>query len=462
MEQFDVVVIGAGPGGYVAAIRSAQLGFKTAIIENEKLGGVCLNWGCIPTKALLKAAELYSNIQHADIFGIKVEKVTFDITKIVGWSRSVSEKLSGGISHLMKKNKIQIIEGFARINKDKSLAVEKNGKTQMVKAKHIIIATGANARTLPNLTPDGEQIWTAREAMVPKVLPKSLLIVGSGAIGIEFASFYNSFGVEVTVVEMQNRILPAEDLEISELAKKSFEKQGIKILTESTIKSLKKNKNTVECVLDTKGKESKITAEKILVAVGVVGNTEGFGLENTKIKVEKNQIVANEFYETAEPGFYAIGDVAGGPWLAHKASHEAIICLDKIAGKTIHPLNKSNIPGCTYSHPQIASVGFTEAKAKELGYKLKIGRFPYVANGKAIAGNNPEGMVKVIFDEKTGELLGAHMIGHEVTEMIQGYVVGKTMEATEEDFMHSIFPHPTMSEAMHEAVLDAFGRVIHF
>lgn len=463
VEQFDVVVIGAGPGGYVAAIRSAQLGFKTAIVEREHLGGICLNWGCIPTKALLRTAEIFHNIKHAEAFGLKVEKASFDIAKIVERSRKVASQLSGGIKGLMKKNKVTVIDGHGKLAGAGKVKVEKDGKlVSEVVAKHIILATGARARQIPGMEPDGKLIWTYKEAMVPDVMPKSLLVVGSGAIGIEFASFYNALGAEVTVVEMQDRVMPVEDEEISKLAQKSFEKQGIKIITGASTKALKKGKNNVVATIEQGGKATDITVDRVIMAVGISPNTENLGLETTKVKTERGHVIVNDYCETGEKGVYAIGDITGAPWLAHKASHEGILCVEKIANqKGVHPMKRTNIPGCTYAHPQVASVGLTEKAAKDQGYKIKVGRFSFMGNGKAIALGEPEGLIKTIFDEKTGELLGAHMIGAEVTEMIQGFVIGKTMEATEADFMHTIFPHPTISEAMHESVLDAYGRVIH-
>ncbi len=459
MKEFDVIVIGAGPGGYVAAIRASQLGLKAAVVERENLGGICLNWGCIPTKALLRSAEVYHTMQHSSDYGIKCEKVSFDFQAIIERSRGVSKKLSGGIGHLMKKNKITVINGTAKLLGNGKLAVDK----EEYKAKHIIIATGARARELPTLKPDGKNIWTYREAMTPKELPKSLIVVGSGAIGIEFASFYNMMGAEVTVVEIMPRILSAEDEEIAAIAHKSFEKRGIKILTGTEVLEAKTSGNKVSVKVKGKdGKESVLVVEKVISAVGVVANVENLGLEKTKVKLEKGFIKTNEYCATDEAGVYAIGDVTSPPWLAHKASHEGIICVEKIAGKNAHPMKRENIPGCTYCYPQIASVGLTEAKAKEKGLKIKVGRFPFMANGKAIALGETEGMIKTIFDEKTGELLGAHMIGAEVTELIQGFVIGKTIECTEADLMHTIFPHPTLSEMMHESVLDAYGRVVHF
>ncbi len=464
MQEFDLVVIGAGPGGYVAAIRAAQLGLKTAIVEREHLGGVCLNWGCIPTKALLRSAEVKHLIDHAEEFGIKVAKPEIMLDKVVERSRKVSAQLAGGIKHLMKKNKVTVFEGHATLKGKAGVSVKLNdGKIEDLKAKHIIIATGARARTLPHLEADGEIVWTARHAMVPKVMPKSLIIVGSGAIGIEFASFYRTMGVDVTVIEMIDRILPQEDPEISVLALKAFEKQGMKFKLSSTVEKLEKTKSGAKITVKTHQGSEHLEASNVILAIGIIGNTDHLGLENTKVKIEKNQIHTNEWCETAEPGLYAIGDVAGAPWLAHKASHEAIICVEKIAAvKDVHPLDKSKIPGCTYSLPQVASIGLTEDKAKAAGFEIKVGRFPYVGNGKAIALGDAEGLVKTIFNAKTGELLGAHMIGAEVTELIQGFGIAKTLETTETDLMHTVFPHPTLSEMMHESVLSAYGRAIHF
>ncbi len=462
-HQFDIAIVGGGPGGYVAAIRASQLGMKTCVIEREHMGGICLNWGCIPTKALLRSAEVYRLMNHAEEFGLSCKGAGFDAAKVVERSRKVAGQLSKGVSGLMKKNKITVISGHAKLAGKGKLTVEADGKvTESVSAKHIILATGARARVLPGLEPDGKLIWTYREAMVPNAMPKSLLVIGSGAIGIEFASFYRAFGVEVTVVEVMDRILPVEDEEISKLAQKAFEKQGIKILTSATVKALKKGKDNVTASIEAGGKVSELTVERVILAVGIVGNVENIGLENTKAKVEKTHVLTNEWCETAEPGLYAIGDLTGAPWLAHKASHEGVLCVEKIAGvKGLHPMKTANIPGCTYSHPQVASVGLTEKAAKEKGYSLKVGRFQFIGNGKAIALGEAEGLVKTIFDAKTGELLGAHMIGAEVTELIQGYAIAKTGELTEGELMHTIFPHPTLSEMMHESVLDAYGRVVH-
>jgi len=458
-KNFDLIVIGGGPGGYVAAIRAAQLKMTVAVVEREHLGGICLNWGCIPTKALLRSSEVHHLIHHADQFGIKVKDVSFDLKKVVERSRGVAKQLSGGIGHLLKKNKVTVIDGAAKLAGKGKVSVGKDTYT----AKNIIVATGARARVLPGLEPDGKLVWTYKEAMVPDEMPKSLLVVGSGAIGIEFASFYRNMGADVTVVEIADRVLPVEDEEISALARKAFEKQGMKIMTGAQVTKLDKSKTNVKVTVEAGKKTEVITVDRVIMAVGIVGNTEGLGLEKAKVKVDRGHIVTDEWLATGEPNVYAIGDVTGPPWLAHKASHEGIICVEKIAGvKGVHPMVKSNIPGCTYCMPQVASVGLTEKAAKEAGHKIKVGRFPFMGNGKAIALGEPEGLVKTIFDEKTGELLGAHMIGAEVTEMIQGYVVAKTGELTEAELMHTIFPHPTLSEMMHESVLDAYGKVIHF
>ncbi|WP_425408733.1 dihydrolipoyl dehydrogenase [Hyphococcus sp.] len=464
----DLAVIGSGPGGYVAAIRASQLGMKTVIIERDALGGVCLNWGCIPTKALLRTAEVYHQMRHADAYGLKAEGVSFDIDAVVKRSRGVSAQMEKGVGFLMKKNKIEVVKGAATLAKGKDAPLVKvkteKGETT-VKAKHVILATGARARTIPQagLEPDGKFIWTAKEAMIPDIMPEKLLVIGSGAIGIEFASFYNALGAETTVVEMVDRILPAEDAEISKFAEKQFKKQGMKILTSATVDKLEKGGETVTATIKTKdGKTQTVEADRVVLAIGITGNTEDLGLEALGVKIDRGHVQVNEWLETGVKGLYAIGDVVGAPWLAHKASHEGVICVEKIAGqKGVHPMQTANIPGCTYSHPQVASVGLTEAKAKEAGRKIKVGRFPFVGNGKAIALGEPEGMVKTIFDEKTGELLGAHMIGAEVTELIQGFGLARSMEAVEEDLMHAIFPHPTLSEMMHESVLDAYGRVMH-
>ncbi|MCE2927794.1 MAG: dihydrolipoyl dehydrogenase [Rickettsiales bacterium] len=462
-QIFDVVIVGGGPGGYVAAIRASQLGMKTALVEREHMGGICLNWGCIPTKALLRSSELYHTMKHADVYGLSAKDISFDLKKVVERSRGVAGQLSKGVSGLMKKNKVTVIDGHGKLAGKGKLVVEKDGKKVAdVSAKHIILATGARARVLPGLEPDGKLVWTYKEAMVPSAMPKSLLVVGSGAIGIEFASFYRSMGAEVTVVEVQDRILPVEDEEISKFAHKAFEKQGMKLMTSATVKALKKGKDNVTATIEAGGKSSELTFDRVIMAVGIVGNTENLGLEGTKVKVEKGHIATDGYGATGEPGVYAIGDVTGAPWLAHKASHEGVICVEKIAGaKGVHPMKKENIPGCTYCHPQVASVGLTEKAAKEKYKDIKVGRFQFIGNGKAIALGEPEGLIKTIFDAKTGELLGAHMIGAEVTEMIQGYAIAKAGELTEGELMHTIFPHPTLSEMMHESVLDAYGRVIH-
>jgi dihydrolipoamide dehydrogenase len=463
--QFDIIVIGGGPGGYVAAIRAAQLGMKAAVVERENLGGICLNWGCIPTKALLRSAEVSHLLHHLDDYGFSAKEVSFDLAKVVKRSRGVASQLSGGVKHLLKKNKVTVIDGHATLLGKGRIKVEKDGTTTVgeFQAKHIIIATGARAREFPNMKADGKLVWTYRHAMVPDSMPKSILVIGSGAIGIEFASFYLNMGAKVTVAEMVDRILPAEDEEISAMARKSFEKQGMKIYTGAKVGEFKKGANDVTTTIEANGKSETITVDRVILAVGIVGNVEHIGLENTKVKTEKSHILVNEWLETDEPGVYAIGDVVGAPWLAHKASHEGVICVEHIAGiKEAHPINVNNIPGCTYSHPQVASVGLSEAKAKAAGYEVKVGRFPFIGNGKAIALGEPEGMVKTVFDAKTGELLGAHMIGAEVTELIQGYGIAKTMETTEAELMHTIFPHPTLSEMMHESVLAAYGRAIHY
>jgi dihydrolipoamide dehydrogenase len=469
-KKFDVCIIGAGPGGYVAAIRAAQLGLKVGIVEANHLGGICLNWGCIPTKALLRSSEINHLLHNLDQFGFSAQNIKFDFAKIIERSRNVAKKLSGGIAGLLKKNKVEVIDGFGKITGKNKISVSKNGaEVAEIEATHIILATGARARNIPGMEPDGDLIWSYREAMTPKEMPKSVLVVGSGAIGVEFASFYHNTGAEVTIIEMAETILPVEDHEISALAHKSFEKQGIKIHTKASLKSIKKNKDHIIAAVEIAGKAEELKSEKVIIAVGIVPNTENLGLEKTKIKLDRGHVTTNGYMETDEAGIWAIGDLASAPWLAHKASHEGVIAAEKIAeklgkynAKDTHPIKKSNIPGCTYCMPQIASVGLTEKKAKEAGYKIKVGRFPYMANGKAIAMGETEGLIKTIFDEKTGELLGAHLIGAEVTEMIQGYVIGKQAELTELDFMHTIFPHPTMSEMMHESVLDAFSKVIHF
>jgi dihydrolipoyl dehydrogenase len=462
--NFDVVVVGSGPGGYVAAIRAAQLGLKAAVIEREHIGGICLNWGCIPTKALLRTADIYRNIQHAAGYGIKVDGATVDLDATVKRSRQVAAQLSGGVSGLLKKNKVTVIDGHGKLAGNGKVAVDNAGKVTTLTAKHIILATGARARNLPGMEPDGKFIWSYKEALVPDTTPKKLLVVGSGAIGIEFASFFNALGSDVTVVEVMDRVLPVEDVDISVHAEKSFKKQDMKIKKSTTVTEIKKSANNVTATF--KDKKDKITTDsfdRVIMAVGIVGNVENIGLEGTKVKVDRTHIETDEFSRTGEPGVYAIGDLTGPPWLAHKASHEAVICVEKIAGeKDVHPLNTSNIPGCTYCHPQVASVGLTEEAALKAGHKIRVGRFPFIGNGKAIALGESDGLIKTVFDEKTGELLGAHMIGTEVTELIQGYGIAKTLETTELELMHTVFPHPTLSEMMHESVLDAYGRAIHF
>jgi dihydrolipoamide dehydrogenase len=460
--QFDLIVIGSGPGGYVAAIRASQLGLKTAVVEREHLGGICLNWGCIPTKALLRSSEIFHLMHRLGEFGFSADNIKFDIAKIVERSRKVSAQLSNGVKFLMKKNKITVIDGEAKLTAKNKITV--TGKSAGdYQAKNIIIATGARARALPGMEPDGKLIWTYKEAMVPTSMPKSLLVIGSGAIGIEFASFYRTLGCEVTVVEVLDRVLPVEDEEISALALKAFTRQGMKIITGATVEKLTKGTDSVTASIKTKdGKSQSLTVERAILAVGITGNVENLGLETVGVKVDRGHIAVNEWSETNVPGLCAIGDVAGPPWLAHKASHEGVIAVERIAGvKGLHPLDVSKVPGCTYCWPQVASVGMTEVKAKAAGREVKIGRFPYVGNGKAIALGDTEGMIKTVFDAKTGELLGAHMIGAEVTELIQGYTIARTLESTEAELMHTIFPHPTLSEMMHEAVLDAYGKVMH-
>ena len=463
--EFDLVVIGAGPGGYVAAIRAAQLGIKTAIVEREHLGGICLNWGCIPTKALLRTSEVYHLMQNAESFGLRAENIGFDLAKVVARSRKVAEKLSSGVAYLMKKNKIEVIDGTAKLEGQGRIAITgKYGDTlPSISAKHIIIATGARAKTLPGFEPDGKRVWTYKEAMVPEHFPRSLLIVGSGAIGIEFASFYRTLGAQVTVVEAMDRILPAEDKEISQAAQKAFAKQGITIRTGTTVERLVTTDDGVTATLKTPdGGTIEGTVDRVILAVGITGNVEGIGLEEQGVKIDKGHIVVDEWWGTGVPGLYAIGDVVGPPWLAHKAMHEGVLCVERIAGVDgVLPMDKTNIPACTYCTPQVASLGLTEAAAREAGYEIKIGRYPYSANGKAMALGETEGLVKTIFDAKTGALLGAHMIGAEVTELIQGFAIGKTLETTEAELIATIFPHPTLSEMMHESVLDAFGRALH-
>jgi dihydrolipoamide dehydrogenase len=461
-QKFDLIVVGGGPGGYVAAIRAAQLKLQVAVVESKHLGGICLNWGCIPTKALLRSSEINHLLHDMDQFGFSADNIKFDVKKIVARSRAVAKQLSSGVTHLLKKNKVTVFDGVGKLAGPGKLSVTKDGKTQNLTARNIILATGARPRVIPGIEPDQKLIWTYFEAMVPEKMPKSLLVIGSGAIGIEFASFYQNMGAQVTVVEMLDRVLPVEDAEVSAFAQKAFEKQGMKIILSATVKGVKKAADSVTVTIEAGGKSQDITADRVISAAGIVGNTENLGLEGTKVKVERTHVVADGYGQTGEPGVYAIGDLAGPPWLAHKASHEGIIAVEHIAGLHPHAMDTGNIPGCTYCRPQIASVGLTEAKAKESGYTVKTGKFPFIGNGKAIAMGEPEGFIKTVFDAKTGALLGAHMIGAEVTEMIQGFVIARTLETTEAELMLTVFPHPTVSEAMHESVLDAYGQVIHF
>jgi dihydrolipoamide dehydrogenase len=437
---------------------------KAAVVERAELGGICLNWGCIPTKALLRCSEINHLLHNLKDYGFAADNIRFDLAAVVRRSRGVAKQLSSGVAHLLKKNKIKVFDGAGKLAGKHTLAVEKDGKPlATLTAPHIILATGARARQLPGIETDEKLIWSYRGAMVPEKMPKSLLVIGSGAIGIEFASFFRSMGAEVTVVEVMDRVLPVEDADISAAARKAFEKQGMKIFTSATVKAARKGADSVTVTIEAGGKAQDITVERVISAVGIVGNTEGIGLEGTGVKVDRTHVVIDEWCRTGEPGVYAIGDLAGPPWLAHKASHEGVVCVEKIAGvKDVYPIDWTNIPGCTYCYPQVASVGLTEARAKAEGHEVKVGKFPFIGNGKAIAMGEPEGMVKTVFDAKTGELLGAHMIGAEVTEMIQGYVIARTLESTETELMHTVFPHPTISETMHEAVLDAYGRVIHF
>ncbi|WP_394226006.1 dihydrolipoyl dehydrogenase [Paracoccus marcusii] len=461
-QNFDLVVIGAGPGGYVAAIRGAQLGLKVACIEREHLGGICLNWGCIPTKAMLRSAEVYHLMHRAKEFGLKAEGLGYDLDAVVKRSRGVAKQLSGGIGHLFKKNKVTVIMGEAKLAGKGKVTVKTDKGTEEVTAKSIVLATGARARELPGLEPDGKLVWNYKHALVPPHMPKKLLVIGSGAIGIEFASFFNTLGAKTTVVEVMDRVLPVEDAEISAFAKKQFVKQGMTIMEKAAVKKLDRKGSTVTAHIEVGGKVETQEFDTVISAVGIVGNTEGLGLEEAGIKVDRTHVITDEYCRTGVEGVYAIGDLAGAPWLAHKASHEGVMVAELIAGKHPHAIKSGSIAGCTYCHPQVASVGLTEAKAKEQGLDIKVGRFPFVGNGKAIALGEPEGMIKTIFDAKTGELLGAHMVGAEVTELIQGYVIGRQLETTEQDLMETVFPHPTLSEMMHESVLDAYGRAIHF
>jgi dihydrolipoamide dehydrogenase len=462
-DSYDLVILGGGPGGYVAAIRAAQLGMKTCVVEREHLGGICLNWGCIPTKALLRTSEIFHLMHRLGDFGLSADNISFDPKKVIARSRAVAKQLSNGVGFLMRKNKVTVVMGEGKLAGKGKVAVTKDGKPAAdVEAKHIILATGARARSLPGIEPDGKLVWTYKEAMIPEAIPKSLLVIGSGAIGIEFASFYHDMGAEVTVIEVLDRVLPIEDEEISVFARKAFEKQGIKIHTGAAVKSLDKGAASVTAQIEADGKSFDLTVDRVISAVGIVGNVEGIGLEGTGVKVDRAHVVADEWLRTGEAGVYAIGDLVGPPWLAHKAMHEGVICVEHIAGiNGVHPLDLRNIPGCTYCRPQVASVGLTEKAARDQGYEVKIGHFPFIGNGKAIALGEPEGMIKTVFDGRTGELLGAHMVGAEVTELIQGYAIAKTLETTQAELMRTIFPHPTISEAMHESVLDAYGRALH-
>ena len=460
-KNFDIIVIGAGPGGYVAAIRGAQLGLKVAIVERAHMGGICLNWGCIPTKALLRSAEVFHLMERAKDFGLKADGIGYDIDAVVKRSRGVAKQLSSGVAFLMKKNKVEVFMGEATLPAKGKVSVKSDKGTDELTAKNIVLATGARARELPGLEGDGKRVWTYKDALVPPHMPKKLLVIGSGAIGIEFASFYNTLGAETTVVEVMDRVLPVEDAEISAFAKKQFVKQGMTIMEKSTVKKLDRGKDKVTAHIEAGGKVTTQEFDTVISAVGIVGNVENLGLEKLGVNIDRTHVVTDQFCRTAVDGLFAIGDIAGAPWLAHKASHEGVMVAELIAGGKPHPVKPESIAGCTYCHPQVASVGYTEAKAKELGYDVKVGRFPFMGNGKAIALGEPEGMVKTVFDAKTGELLGAHMVGAEVTELIQGYVVGRQLETTEEDLMQTVFPHPTLSEMMHESVLDAYDRVIH-
>nr|WP_321506559.1 dihydrolipoyl dehydrogenase [uncultured Celeribacter sp.] len=461
VQDFDLIVIGAGPGGYVAAIRAAQLGLKVACVERENLGGICLNWGCIPTKALLRSAEVYHQMHRAKEFGLSAGDIGFDLDAIVKRSRGVAAQMNGGIKGLFKKNKVTAIMGEAKLDGKGKVEVKTDKGTETLAAKNIIVATGARARELPGLEADGDLVWTYRHALVPTRMPKKLLVIGSGAIGIEFASFYNTLGADTTVVEVMDRVLPVEDKDISAFAKKQFEKQGMKILQKTTVKKLDRAKGKVTAHFESGGKVTTEEFDTVISAVGIVGNVEGLGLEEAGVRIDRTHVVVDEFRRTGVDGLFAVGDIAGGPWLAHKASHEGVMVAELIAGRHPHPIKPNSIAGCTYCHPQVASVGLTEEKAKEAGYEIKVGKFPFIGNGKAVAMGEAEGLVKTVFDATTGDLLGAHMVGADVTEMIQGYVIGRQLEATEEDLIEAVFPHPTMSEMMHEAVLAAYDRALH-
>ncbi len=460
-NDFDVVVIGAGPGGYVAAIRSAQLGLKTAIVEKEHMGGICLNWGCIPTKAMLRSAEIFHLMQRANEFGLNAEKISFDLQEVIKRSRGISKQLNQGVTHLLKKNKVKSFNGEATILEKGKIKVVKDKKSEELLTDNIIIASGARARELPGLEADGEIVWTYKHALTPARMPKKLLVVGSGAIGIEFASFYNTLGAKTTVIELIDRILPAEDAEVANFASKQFSKQGMKILTQTSVKKIELKNNLADVQMEHAGKIINEQFDTVISAVGIIGNIEGLGLEKLSIEIENSHIITDRKCNVGIEGIYAIGDVAGAPWLAHKASHEGVMVAELIAGKEVHAVDPNSIAGCTYCNPQIASVGLTEDEAQKKGLKVKVGRFPFIGNGKAIALGEEEGLIKTIFDVDTGELLGAHMVGAEVTELIQGYVLGQKLETTEEDLISTVFPHPTLSEMMHESVLDAYDRAIH-
>ena len=461
-DIFDLVVLGAGPGGYVAAIRASQLGLNVAIVEREHLGGICLNWGCIPTKAMLRSAEVYHLAARAKEFGLSAHKVSFDLSKIVARSRKISGQLNQGVGYLLKKNKVTVFAGDAKLLESTTIGIKINGEFKKITGKNIILATGARARELPGMEADGKLVWTYKHALTPSKMPKNLLVMGSGAIGVEFASFYNTLGANTTIVEVLDRILPVEDEEISSFAKEHFTKQGMTIKTGAKVQKLDRKKDRVLASINYNGEMEELEFDAVISAIGIVGNVEGLGLEEVGVETKSSHVVTNEYCETNIPGIFAIGDLTGAPWLAHKASHEGALVAEKIAGMRVQPLNPIAIPGCTYSYPQVASVGLTEAQAKEVGYKINVGKFPFKGNGKALALGEKDGFVKTIFDSNTGELLGAHMIGAEVTELIQGYVIGQALETTEEDLAHTIFPHPTLSEMMHESVLDAYNRVIHY
>ena len=459
---FDLIVLGAGPGGYVAAIRASQLGLNVAVVEREHLGGICLNWGCIPTKAMLRSAEVYHLAERAKEFGLSAEKISFDLNKIVERSRKISNQLNQGVGHLLKKNKVTVFSGEAKLLDRSNVSINSDGKYEKITAKNIVLATGARARELPGMEADGDLVWTYKHALTPSRMPKKLLVIGSGAIGVEFASFYNTFGANTTIVEVLDRILPVEDEDVSSLAAEQFAKQGMTIKTGAKVQKLEKKKNQVVASIDCNGVTEVLEFDTVISAVGIIGNIEGLGLEEVGVETEANHVVTDEYCETTASGIYAIGDLTGAPWLAHKASHEGVLVAEKIAGQSVKPINPIAIPGCTYSYPQIASVGLTEAQAQKAGYKINVGKFPFIGNGKAIALGEKEGFIKTIFDTSSGELLGAHMIGAEVTELIQGYVIGQALETTEDDLIHAVFPHPTLSEMMHESVLDAYSRVIHY